>query len=376
MSIPLNQYSVIDQRRIPIYGEGDVTKAIASTANLASQAGMDAVEVNKMATVTSELARNIIKYAKTGSVRIRIVEGSGNQGIEIAASDKGPGIEDIDRALRDQFSTGGTLGLGLPGVKRLMDEFEVRSTPGSGTVVTTLKWLSSGGSRKAPSRARTQHLNQTRRQQDESKQFRTAENPGHIDIEGAYQVRPFPGEWKSGDVVCINESDEVLCLILIDALGHGMQAHKVASIVRAALKGFSSTGPISMIRRANDNLGSDSGAAMGVACINLKTSQIRFAGVGNVTMRLIGEQTMWLPSSPGNLGSLTHSRLRSIRVTKGEFKTGDLLVMYSDGVKERFEASVENDAFRGRPSAVASHIINRFGKSHDDASCVVARIIE
>jgi anti-sigma regulatory factor (Ser/Thr protein kinase) len=373
----LNQFTVIDQLRVPIYEEGDVTKAIVSTANLASEAGMDGVEVNKMATVVSELARNIIKYASTGSVRIRVVEFQGKKGIQISASDKGPGIEDIEKALRERFSTGGTLGLGLPGVKRLMDDFEIRSSVGSGTAVTALKWLTSPKtSRQVHSRSRSQHINQTRRQQDESKQFSTEVRPDYIGVEGAFLVRPFPGEWKSGDTVYVSESEETLCLVLIDALGHGMQAYKLASRARAAIDGFSSTGPISMIRIANEKMGSESGAAMGVVCINLTTSQIRFAGVGNVTMRLIGAKSFWMPSSPGNLGSLSHSKLRSIRVTKGKLEAGDLLVMYSDGVKERFEASIENDAFQGRPSAVASYIINRFGKSHDDASCVVARIIE
>jgi serine/threonine-protein kinase RsbT len=76
-----------------------------------------------------------------GEIRLRQVEGKGGRGIEIEAVDRGPGIADIEAAMRDHFSSGGTLGLGLPGVKRMVDEFSLDSTPGEGTRVTAIKWI-------------------------------------------------------------------------------------------------------------------------------------------------------------------------------------------------------------------------------------------
>ena len=94
----------------------------------------------KIKTAVSELGYNIIKYAGKGIIRLTPLKDK-RTGIEIVASDKGPGIEDLEAALSDQFSTGGTLGLGLPGVKRLMDEFEVDTSPEKGTKITVRKWI-------------------------------------------------------------------------------------------------------------------------------------------------------------------------------------------------------------------------------------------
>ena len=99
------------------------------------------VETQMIATAVSELARNIIKYADRGEVIIDQIEKTYEVGIEVIASDKGPGIADVEQAISDSYSSGGTLGLGLPGVKRMMDEFSLESTLGEGTRVTTRKWI-------------------------------------------------------------------------------------------------------------------------------------------------------------------------------------------------------------------------------------------
>ena len=94
-----------------------------------------------ISTAVSELARNILKYAGRGEIRLRRVDGPAGRGIEIQAEDNGPGIPDPEAAMRDHYSSSGTLGLGLPGVKRLMDEFSLESRVGEGTRVTARKWM-------------------------------------------------------------------------------------------------------------------------------------------------------------------------------------------------------------------------------------------
>lgn len=93
-----------------------------------------------IATAISELARNIVTYAKRGEIRMRRLTNSSKHGILVIAKDEGPGIENIDVALQDGFSTSGSLGLGLPGVKRLVDEFAIDSKVKGGTTVTVKKW--------------------------------------------------------------------------------------------------------------------------------------------------------------------------------------------------------------------------------------------
>lgn len=97
---------------------------------------MNARDSDIMITSTSELGTNILKYAGKGFIIMRLVEDKGNTFVEITATDGGPGIEDVDQALSDHFSTSGTLGLGLPGIKRLVDEMTIYSEAGQGTRIT------------------------------------------------------------------------------------------------------------------------------------------------------------------------------------------------------------------------------------------------
>jgi serine/threonine-protein kinase RsbT len=108
--------------------------------SLAAALGFSSGDATLIATAISELARNIITYAKSGEIRLAVINGSARQGIQLIAYDQGPGIPDVQQALRDGFSTSGSLGLGLPGVMRLVDEFEIVSEENRGTTVTAKKW--------------------------------------------------------------------------------------------------------------------------------------------------------------------------------------------------------------------------------------------
>ena len=123
-----------------INSDQDIVTARQKGRALAIELGFSAGDATLVATSISELARNIVSYARKGEIQLNTVQGSGRQGILIVASDDGPGIQDIRQAMRDGFSTSGSLGLGLPGVRRLMDEFEIASEPGQGTIVKVKKW--------------------------------------------------------------------------------------------------------------------------------------------------------------------------------------------------------------------------------------------
>ena len=124
-----------------IRNEMDVRRVVLESTRFSQEAGFDETPSRMIATAVSELARNILKYAGSGQLRMQRIEEQGRRGIEIEVFDHGPGIENVDAAMSDHFSSGGTLGLGLPGVKRLMDEFSLESSPGEGTRVTVRKWL-------------------------------------------------------------------------------------------------------------------------------------------------------------------------------------------------------------------------------------------
>lgn len=126
---------------VAIRSDGDIVSARQQGRSLATAIGFTATDATLIATAISELARNILMYAGQGEVMLHGVEISHRKGIVIVARDSGPGIRSIEDVLRDGYSTSGGLGLGLPGVKRLMDEFAIESELGQGTTVTVRKWL-------------------------------------------------------------------------------------------------------------------------------------------------------------------------------------------------------------------------------------------
>ena len=126
--------------QIPINSDKDVVLARQQGRLLALQLGFSISEATLIAMTISELSRNIVSYAGTGTVTLKGIQGSGRVGLLIIAADAGPGIADVTLAMRDGFSSSGGLGLGLPGVRRLMDEFDISSELGRGTTVTGRKW--------------------------------------------------------------------------------------------------------------------------------------------------------------------------------------------------------------------------------------------
>jgi len=126
---------------VPIRADSDVVAARSAGRTVAEQGGFGGSDLTVIATAISELARNILKYAHEGEILVETVERHSRAGVSVVARDDGPGIADVDLAMQDGFPTANSLGLGLPGTRRLMDEFEIISTPGSGTTVTAIKWL-------------------------------------------------------------------------------------------------------------------------------------------------------------------------------------------------------------------------------------------
>jgi serine/threonine-protein kinase RsbT len=126
--------------QVPINSDQDIVAARQKGRSLAVALGFSSGDATLIATAISELARNIITYAKSGEIRLTVINGSARQGIRLVAHDQGPGIPDVQQALRDGFSTSGSLGLGLPGVMRLVDELEIVSEENCGTTVTAKKW--------------------------------------------------------------------------------------------------------------------------------------------------------------------------------------------------------------------------------------------
>lgn len=129
------------QRTVTVFTDGDVVVARQTGRKVAEEVGFAGSDLTVISTAISELARNIIQYADHGEITVGPAEERGKTGIVVIARDSGPGIPDIDLAMRDGYSTGVGMGLGLPGARRLMDEFSISSETAKGTTVTMKKWV-------------------------------------------------------------------------------------------------------------------------------------------------------------------------------------------------------------------------------------------
>jgi serine/threonine-protein kinase RsbT len=125
---------------VPIRAHGDVVLARQRVRGVVSDLRFSSSELTVIATAISEVARNIVTYAGTGEIVLRVVQRGQQRGLLVIARDRGPGIADVEKAMEDGYSTSRGLGLGLPGSKRLMDEFELVSEVGRGTEITMTKW--------------------------------------------------------------------------------------------------------------------------------------------------------------------------------------------------------------------------------------------
>lgn len=134
-----------DEGCIPIDSEIDIVTARQKGREMAARLGFSSTELTLIATAISEVARNIVEYARDGEISLSVVAQGDKRGIVVIACDNGPGIPDIKLAMQDGYSTGKSLGLGLPGAKRLMDEFEIVSEVGKGTKITMKKWVQKNG---------------------------------------------------------------------------------------------------------------------------------------------------------------------------------------------------------------------------------------
>jgi serine/threonine-protein kinase RsbT len=131
---------VADEVRVAIRTDADVVTARQKARTMGAGLGFSSTDLTLLATAISEVARNITTYAGEGEVTLRMLNDGGRQGIEVVARDAGPGIADVELAMQDGYTTGSGLGLGLPGTRRLVDEFELRTVPGGGTSVRLVKW--------------------------------------------------------------------------------------------------------------------------------------------------------------------------------------------------------------------------------------------
>ena len=330
--------------------------AVAMTRTLPFMSDLALQDRVLICTVVSELGTNILKFAGKGTVSLARVIDSGHDAIQVVAQDKGPGIQDLELAMQDGYSTSETLGLGLPAVRRIMSTMKVETASGRGTTVIAYKWLDGLTRAGQP----TVLLRSSGTKQS-----------GLLKIEYAQKVRQYPGESVSGDVAVLRQSGSGLLFGIIDASGHGSEAHLLAQRLSQAIAEEQSSSPEDLLRVVHRLSKGTRGAAVGLAFLDCASHRLTYAGIGNVHIRVLGARSWRGVSRDGIVGE----RMPGILQQRVGVSTGDVIVVASDGVSESSRSTVLVRGSMLPATEIADQVILEAGKATDDASCVVVKCL-
>jgi anti-sigma regulatory factor (Ser/Thr protein kinase) len=307
---------------------------------LATDLGFPATRVAEIELAVTELGTNLLKHAREGLITVRTVRAVEQAAVEVVAVDSGPGIANVDEALRDGRSSTGTLGVGLGAVDRLSDTCSVLSEPGAGTIVAARFHVRRGTS---------------------------DELPGEVT---AGVTRPIDGEEVCGDAYAVCTENRRIRLMMCDGSGHGPLA---AWAAQAAVRSFHedrSGGPAEMLGRMHTAMRSTRGGAVAVADLDLDHRTVRFAGLGNIAAAVVADgRKQGMVSIPGIAGY----QVRTIKTFDYVLPPGATVVLQSDGLTERWSPETRRGLFTSDPLLVAFALLRDAGVRKDDAGVLVAK---
>ena len=188
-------------------------------------------------------------------------------------------------------------------------------------------------------------------------------------LEHSSLVRPYPGQAVSGDAAVVRPLEGGLFAAIVDVLGHGPEAHALACEIEAYLDRFASADVGGLMSRLHQHLKGSRGAAVGLCAFDGATGRLEYAGTGNTTLRRLGRPDTRLVSQDGVLGQ----NMRTPRPQTLQLASGDLVLLHTDGVRERFSPDDCPDVAHLAPKDVVRAIVGRFGKDYDDAACIALR---
>ncbi|MGA2763672.1 MAG: ATP-binding SpoIIE family protein phosphatase [Spirochaetia bacterium] len=336
---------------LAITSDEDILSARTQIRAAAIRLGFPTTDMVRIVTAVSELARNILLYAGRGELSLELISENGRQGVLITAQDDGPGIPDLNKALLDGFSTSGGLGMGLPGARRLMDEFEILSEVKKGTVVRVTKWLSEGSMRLEKI------------------------HKGGSTVESGIAERALPGETATGDRYVIRNHPGGVIFAVIDGLGHGPEAARAAETAVEVLRSSPSTDIVGLVQECHDRLRRTRGVVMTLVSLNTPSSRASWIGIGNVQGMLVRASSV--QNSAGRSFTLLRSgivgqRLPTLQPSALTIERGDTFVIATDGVALDF---MKEHNLGAPPQAIADRILERHGLDNDDALVLVVRYV-
>ncbi|MCA1614809.1 MAG: ATP-binding protein [Acidobacteria bacterium] len=342
-----------------IKDEAQVGTARRGVHRFASRLGFSDDRLSEIDIVVQEMGTNAARYATSGGC-LHWGETLGDEpGIELFYFDKGPGIYDLDRALRDGVSSGGSIGGGFGAMRRLLDEFDAYSTVKGttrrlttarrsthGTALLGRKWVAPPADDERRERAR-----------------RTSRRLG------AWS-RPRPSEDANGDAYFVKEHGGETLLAVVDGLGHGRGAREAAAAAVEVLELWRGEPLDELTLGVHDALRATRGAVMGAVAINPARETFAYAGVGNVEVRVLGAAD---PARPIPTNGTLGARLSSVRVWPHRWAEGSTLVIASDGISATWDPAAYPGLAARSPQLLAGVLLRDFVRNSDDATVLVYR---
>lgn len=328
-----------DHQAILVQEMSQTGQARRRAAELAERLGMDSEESGRVGLVVTEAATNLVKHAQGGEIVLGAVRDERRQAVEIVAMDHGPGIRDVDRAMRDGYSSYGSMGSGLGAIRRNAGVFDLY-TGESGTILFA---------RVGPEPAKDAEA-------------------GPMEI-GAVCV-PCPGETVPGDGWAVAHVDGRTQVLIVDGLGHGAGAHEAASLAARVFSNRAGEAPLAMIEILHDALRPTRGAAGAVVELNPNERTARIAGVGNISGAILaGDRSRSMVSHHGVLGHTMHRGNEFVY----PWPPGSLVILHTDGVTTHWDLDRYPGLIRRHPTVIAAAIYRDFHRRKDDATVVAVR---
>jgi anti-sigma regulatory factor (Ser/Thr protein kinase) len=308
-----------------------------SAVRLAETIGFDADRSAEVGIVATELSTNLAKHAVDGTMILRVVRSVDVAGLQLLATDAGPGMADARLSAEDGRSTAGSRGIGLGAVVRLASAVDGFSLLGRGTVLLATMWPRMATPPTPPA--------------------------------AAALTRPMHGEEVCGDSCAIRAVDDGFLVVVADGLGHGPLA---AAASMEAIRQFRDLdgSPVQILTALHERLRATRGAAAAVARIDVRARRVVHAGVGNIAAWIVHESGRQGMISAG--GIIGH-QARSIREHGYDLPIGASVVLHSDGLGEKWDLGAYPGLRARDPAVIAATLLRDAGVRHDDASVLVAR---
>jgi anti-sigma regulatory factor (Ser/Thr protein kinase) len=326
-------------RPLSIEEPSQVAAARREATSLAEKLGFDATAAGHVALVVTELATNILKHGGGGEILLNAIQRADIAGMEIVGLDRGKGIADLARSLRDGYSTAGSPGTGLGAIRRLATSFDISSAPSQGTAVVATLWA------RVPGREDGRRVS--------------------VGVAGAAHA----GETVSGDAWAVDQAPGRTLLLLVDGLGHGQVAADAAHEAVRLFRANARRAPGEIVRTLHDGLRSTRGAAVAVTEISYEHDLVRFAGLGNISAVLV-----W-PGGRRHLvshnGTAGHAMRRIDEFSYPWPKTG-VLVEHTDGLGTQWDLERYPGLLARSPSLVAAVLYRDFNRGRDDVAVLAA----